>query len=260
MTHATDIPGTWTTVTIAGKEADVYEPAPPPGRSPWALADSRAVLHLHGHGLETLKDNPAFSQALNEHGLRAVCPHGQRSWWTDVVCPEFDPHVSPLQFLRESVVPFIEQRWNVKPPGIGLTGIGMGGQGALQLAYRCPREFPVVAAISPAVDFHNRHGEGLPLDDMFPNREAARQATVVLQLHPLNWPPHQLIVCDPADTVWFEGADRLSMKLSSMGIPFEADFETSAGGHSWEYFDVMAPRVMAFVADRLEKTQRKLPS
>jgi hypothetical protein len=67
-----------------------------------------------------------------------------------------------------------------------------------------------------------------------------------------------LIVCDPADAEWFESAERLTMKLRSIGIPFESDLETSAGGHSWEYFDMMAPRVIGFVADRLEQESRRV--
>lgn len=241
---AEETAGGWCTVTIAGKKADLFEP---PGLS----SPSAAVIHLHGHGLETLKDNPVYTRELSRHGLPVLCPHGQRSWWSDVVCPEFDREISPLRFLREAVVPFVEQRWGVSPPRIGLTGISMGGQGVLQLAYRFPREFPVVAAISPAVDFHNWHGEGLPLDEMFATREEARQATVLLQIHPLNWPRHQLILCDPTDAVWVEGVERLCMKLSSMGIPYEADLQTSAGGHTWDYFNAVAPRVLEFVAGRL---------
>jgi S-formylglutathione hydrolase FrmB len=245
------IAGTWSQVEIAGKLADVYEPRQP-------ADDRRVVLHLHGHGLTTLKDNPAFSNELEKHGLRAICPHGQRSWWLDVVCSEFDDSMTPLQFLRTQVVPYIRQRWGTQPPGIGLTGISMGGQGALQFAYRYPREFPVVAAISPAVDFHNWHGQGLPLDEMFDSAERARQQTATLQLVPLNWPKHQLLVIDPTDDDWFEGAERLASKLYSMGIPFERDFETSRGGHSWDYFNQMAAPVLAFIADRLEQETRRL--
>lgn len=248
-----DIAGTWTQTTIAGKTADVYEPARP-------AEHGRVVLHLHGHGLTTLKDNPAFSTALERHGLRAVCPHGQRSWWTDRVCREFDPETTPLDFLLDRVVPWIAERWGTAPPGIGLTGISMGGQGVLQLAYRRPREFPVVAAISPAVDFHRWHGRGLPLDEMFADAEAARQATVVLQIHPLNWPRHQFVMCDPTDHEWIDGVERLLSKLSSIGIPFEQDLETSRGGHSWDYFDLQAERVIGFVAQGLDEESRRLPT
>ncbi|GAB4149377.1 MAG: hypothetical protein Tsb009_23650 [Planctomycetaceae bacterium] len=246
-----EIAGKWSVVEIDGKQADIYEPREP-------HSEPRAVLHLHGHGLETLKDNPFFSAELEKHGLYAICPHGQRSWWTDVICEEFDSEITPLDFLRNRIVPFMAERWGVTPPGIGLTGISMGGQGILQLAYRFPQEFPVVAAIAPAIDFHQWHGQGLPIDQMFSNREAARQATATLQIHPLNWPRHQWLVCDPTDDVWIEGVERLTMKLSSMGIPYEADLTTSNGGHSWDYFNSVAGRAIQFVAERLEQESRRV--
>jgi pimeloyl-ACP methyl ester carboxylesterase len=247
----TTIAGNWSQVDIAGKKADVYLPQRD-------VEQCRVVLHLHGHGLETLKDNPVFSAELERYGLVAVCPHGQRSWWTDVICREFDPEITPLRFLREQVIPYIAERWKTDPPRIGLMGISMGGQGALQLAYRFPRDFPVVAAIAPAVDFHNWHGQGLPIDEMFPKREDARQQTVTLQLTPLNWPKHQFLSSDPTDAEWFEGVERLTMKLRASGVPFESDLETSSGGHSWDYFNSMAPRVLSFVSDRLEQESRRL--
>jgi S-formylglutathione hydrolase FrmB len=234
----------WQTVEIAGRSADVFEPAE---RSEEAVA----LLYLHGHSERTIRDNPVFTDALERHSLPTVCPQGRRSWWLDIVCEEFDASVTPMDYLRTSVIPWIGERWNVAPSCIGLSGNSMGGQGALQLAYRFAREFPVVAALSPAVDFHNWYGRGLPLDDMFSSAEQARQETATLNLHPLNWPKHQFFVCDPTDADWFEGCERLASKLASMGIPFERDLETIAGGHSWEYFDAQAPAVIGFVAEKL---------
>ena len=73
----------------------------------------------------------------------------------------------------------------------------MGGQGALQLGYRYARQFPIVVAISPKVDFETWWGHDTSLDTLFSDREAARQRTAILQLHPLNYPKHQLLLCDP---------------------------------------------------------------
>jgi len=139
-------------------------------------------------------------------------------------------------------------------------GVSMGGQGALRLAYRFPNQFPVVAALAPAIDFHTWHGRGLPLDEMYVTAEAARQDTATLLLHPLNWPRHQLLMCDPGDGDWFEGTQRLASKLYSTGIPFESDFETRHGGHSWEYFNHVAPRVMQYLVESLEQESRRLPT
>ncbi|HVW01860.1 MAG TPA: hypothetical protein VHB77_16020, partial [Planctomycetaceae bacterium] len=74
-----------------------------------------------------------------------------------------------------------------------------------------------------------------------------------LELHPLNWPRHQLIVCDPLDPEWFEGTERLISKLSSIGIPFDDDLRTSAQGNSKAYTQQIAPRVIDFLAERLER-------
>lgn len=240
--------GQWRSVDLHGKQLDVFEPD---------SACGRAVLHLHGHGLRTLKDNDVFTAELNRHGLICVCPHGQRSWWLDRICREFDPKTTPLQFLIEEVVPWIAREFHVQPPGIGLTGISMGGQGILQLAFRQARRFPVVGAISAAVDFYQLHGLGLPLDEMFSDAEDARQATVILQLHPLAWPRHVFLACDPTDQDWIDGNRRLRMKLSSSGIPSETDFETVHGGHDWSYFEHMAGTVIGFVAERLEEVSRQ---
>jgi len=239
----------WSQIEIAGKSADVFEPTTPNDNG-WCL------IHLHGHGMERMVEKTAFLEQYEKHGLRVICPHGKRSWWLDFVCKEFDAKMTPFVFLRNYVVPFMMERWNVTTSQIGLTGISMGGQGVLHFAYRSPSEFPVVAAISPAVDFHNLYGQGLPIDEMFPDKEAARQATVLLHVNPLNWPKHQLIVCDPADVEWFESSDRMKMKLSSSGIPCEYDLETSAGGHTWDYFSAMAEKVVGFAVDGLQKAKR----
>ncbi|MDB4614472.1 alpha/beta hydrolase-fold protein [bacterium] len=236
---------TWSSIQISGKTADVFVPQQ-------SRETPAAVIHLHGHGLTTLKDNAAFTAELEKHGLHCLCPHGQRSWWLDRVCEEFDPEVAPLDYLMNDVVPWIETNWKIQPPAIALSGISMGGQGALQLAYRHARTFPIVAAISPAIDFNKWYGMGAPLDQMFEDAEDARQATVTLQLHPLNWPRCQMFVCDPTDTDWMEGCERLASKLYSSGIPYEHDFETSNGGHSWDYFEHIAPKVFDFIARSLE--------
>ncbi|GDY08748.1 hypothetical protein LBMAG52_22340 [Planctomycetia bacterium] len=241
----------WKTLEIAGKAADIFEPSRPSD-------PARVVLFLHGHGLQTLAGNAAYSAELERIGLRAICPHGKRSWWLPVVCPEFDAELSPIGHLRSNVLPWIETTWNVKPPALAAFGVSMGGQGALQLAYRHPNEFPVIAALSPVIDIQEWLGQGLPLDEMFADQEAARQQTATLQVQGLNWPRHQFLACDPTDRDALPGVEKLVSKLNSSGVPFERDFTTSHGGHSWEYFNHLAPSVMQFLANGLDAEFRRV--
>ena len=49
--------------------------------------------------------------------------------------------------------------WNLTPPAIALTGVSLGGQGALRLAFKHPRTFYVVAAIASFVTPRRRKTE-----------------------------------------------------------------------------------------------------
>ena len=104
--------GAWSTAKIAGKPADVYDP-PGEGRPRFG------VLHLHGVGLKTLRDRPAFTRLFDELRIACVCPHGQRCWWADRICPEFDPELSPEQ-------PSAPKRAAVLPGALGPRAAGRG--------------------------------------------------------------------------------------------------------------------------------------
>src|SRR5271168_4496569 len=107
--------GIWSSANIADTPADIYDPPGPTG-------PRFGILHLHGVGLETLRDKPALTDLLAVLNLACVCPHGQRSWWGDRVCSEFDARITPERHLLDNVLPFFRQRWELSPRAIGLQG------------------------------------------------------------------------------------------------------------------------------------------
>ncbi len=239
----------WSIENMAGKSVDVYQPL---------VAPRLGILFLHPYGLETLVDRPEFTKPLEQRNLACVCPHAQRSWWTERICAEFDERMSPEQFLLEHIVPFFRARFRIEPPRIGLLGISMGGQGALRLAFRHPKLFPVAAGIASAFDFHELYGQGTALDDMFDSKEHARQATALLQIDPTQYPPHLYFCIDPDDAAWFRGNDRLHEKLAALGVAHTTDLSTRAGGHSSQYFNHMAEPALRFLHDALQQESRRL--
>ncbi|QDT57451.1 Putative esterase [Caulifigura coniformis] len=179
--------------------------------------------------------------------LGAVVPD-VRPWWIDRPDPALGRAESPLAFVAEKLVPSVSRRWP-SPSRPAVLGVGFGGQGALQLAYRFPQLFPIVAAISPAIDFHRLHDSMPQLQEWFETSERARQETVTLRLHPLNWPPHQWFACSRGD--WrFDGCERLASKLASIGLPFTADLETPGGPN---FLAVQLRRAFQFVTARLNE-------
>ena len=247
------IAGTWTRVEIAGHPSDVYEP-------PQASPHGYVVLYLHGVHLGLLAENAIVSGELARHGLRAIVPITRRSWWTDRICEEFDPHISAERYVLDHVLPYVAQRWGAVPPRVALLGTSMGGQGGLRFAFKYPNKFPIVAAISPAIDYQLRFDEEeeetLPL--MYPSAEAARQDTATLHVHPLNWPRNIWFCSDPTDWLWHDSAQKLRMKLSALGIPHEFELEMEAGGHSWDYYNHMSPAAIGFLAERLERERLRI--
>lgn len=245
--------GTWNETLVGGHPCFEFEPTRP---NPHGYV----VLYLHGVHLGRLAEQPAFCEQFERHGLPVVAPVTQRSWWTDRICAEFDAKVTAERHVLDAVLAHLARRGS-RPPQIGLLGTSMGGQGALRLAYKHPDTFPVVAAISPAVDYHERIREGIDetLPAMYRDEEEARQDTATLHIHPLNWPRHQFFCCDPDDP-WWESSERLRMKLYSLGVPHECDLETQAGGHGFAYYGHMAERAVGFLAERLEKERLRLPT
>lgn len=257
-------------------------PLPPPPRAGWFVADlaghpcefhapsdplpGRAAVYLHGVRERWLQELPGLREAIESARLPVVAPRTGRSWWLDRVVPSFDPTTTPERHVLEQVVPEVATRFGVAPPGIALIGAGMGGQGALRLAYRHPNVFPIAAAISPAIDFHTGMRESHlrtdgelydTLHDLYGDAERARQDTAILHIHPLNWPRHQFFACDAADEHWYDGSVRLQSKLAALGIPHLARLEP-LGDPSGAYEDRIAADAIAFVLERLDQESRRL--
>lgn len=245
-------PGTWTTEQVAGHPCHFYQPAR-------LNEHGYVVVYLHGVHLQTLHEQTAYLEQFDRHGLPVVCPMTARSWWTNRICEEFDPQITAEEHLMKNVLPMIEQRFDCRPPRLALFGTSMGGQGALRLAYKYPDTFPVVAGVSPAIDFQRYLAEGdETLCQMYEDAESARQDTAILHIHPLYWPRHQFFCCCPEDYRWWDSADRLRMKLSSLGVPHETDLETSGPGHGFGYYNQMAEPVVSFLQENLDRERLRV--
>jgi pimeloyl-ACP methyl ester carboxylesterase len=239
----------WRQVEIGGKRASVLDFSSGPPQF--------AVIYLHTYNKESLAENEVFSRALRELKIGCVCPSGERCWWADRVCPEFDPALSPERYVVEQVLPFITERWQLAPRAVGLIGVDMGGQGGLRMAFKYPQHFTTVGAIAPSIEYHELYWSGTPIDEMYTSKEQCRQDTAPMHIHPSNFPPHIFFASDPTDP-WHRGSERLHEKLLALGVTHECELTTRAGGHTWPYFNHLAQRALRFVVAGLERESRRL--
>ena len=242
----------WTSHTIAGHTCNVYQPAS-------VSEHNNSVIYLHDVDLESLHGKKRFLKLFEKFGLTVFAPQCGPTWWSDRVNAAFDPRLSPEEYLLEHIMPFVHEFNGAKPKQVALLGVCMGGQGALRFAYKFPDIFPVVAALSPAIDYHLRIDEGDEiLMEMYGDRESARQESALLHIHPLNWPRHQFFCCDPKDPRWFDSVDRLRMKLWSLGVMHTCDLETSSGRHGFKYYNRMAEKAVTFLHHGLEQERLRI--
>jgi len=232
----------WSRIEIGGKPADVFEPTDGP-------ALRLSLLWLHSQDEASPANNAALTARLNSRRLPCVAPFTGRSWWVDRIGSEFDATLTAERHVIANVLPWMKERW----AGIGVAGIEMGGQGAVRLALKHPKLFPVAAGLGSALDFHELHGRGTPLDAMYDSRERARQDTATLYMHATDWPPHLWFACDPEDP-WYRGNDRLHEKLSAYGVPHTADLESSGS----DYFEAMLEPMLDFIVTGLQRESRRL--
>lgn len=221
------------------------------------------VVYLHDAVGEIEPALAALAPALATHGLAAVAPLREGCWWTDA-CASGESESAEHRLL-EATVPLLRERFGDAAP-IALFGVGSGGHGALRLAYKRAREFPVSAAWRPAIDCHQLIERRLPppagmtadavrsLAARYRDAEQCRQDSAVLHIHPLGWPRHQWFGCPPGDP-WWEGCDRLRMKLTSLGVPHAAEIDTPANAND----PAVTDRVVAWIADRLAEEARRVP-
>lgn len=222
------------------------------------------LLFLHDAVGEVAAQLAPLVEPLEQHGLRAVAPTRRGCWWTDRLAPD-ESGPSAEGHVRDETVPLLRQRWGAEAP-IALLGVGAGGHGVLRLAYKRAREFPIAAAWRPTIDGHQLIDGRMPLPAGMPRKavrslaaryrdaEQCRQDSAVLHIHPLGWPRHQWFGCPPRDP-WWEGCDRLRMKLTSLGVPHECEIDTPINAND----PAVTDRVVAWLADRLAQEARRVP-
>src|SRR5438477_6041423 len=215
------------------------------------------LYYLHGLG----DNEQSFSRSggwtliedLREHGkigdFLIVAPEGGASFYINSA----DGEQRYSDFFLRAFMPYIEKKYRVQPgrQARAITGISMGGFGALRFAFAYPELFSAVSAQSPALIVDSPE----ELNQLGRSRPEAAEALAPLIGDPINishWKandPFTLLKknknalkttaiyfnCGQSDDFGFEtGAAALDKQLTSLGIAHE--YHPYSGGHSMTYF------------------------
>ena len=196
------------------------------------------VYLLHGAG-GCYKDWPRITSLpalATEHGLIIVCPDGQDSWY-------FDSPIDPTMQFETYITTELRQavdgtfRTRTDRHGRAITGLSMGGHGALWLAFRHPEIYGACGSMSGGVDF-----TGWPRSWRLPDRlgpyegnEAVWHSHTVVSLVPTLVNGRQQIIIDDGDADFFYDVNiALHEALMVHGIAHK--FDILPGAHTWDYW------------------------
>lgn len=208
------------------------------------LPDARyPVLYLL-HGAYGDYSNWAHKADLDAIASRyrviIVCPDGQDSWYFD---SPVDPKMQFETYISKELVAYIDSHYRTQANRYmrAITGLSMGGHGALYLAWRHPDVFWSCGCMSGGVDitkypdkWHIKDRLGEQADNQQRWHDNAVTNMVGLLKDSKLEPAQNIIIDDGLDDIFIKDNIELHDKLVAAGI--DHDFTVRPGRHTWDYW------------------------
>lgn len=179
-----------------------------------------------------------------------VCPDGRDSWYWD---SKSDPKMQMESFFVEELIPAIDKQFPTKAERDqrAITGLSMGGQGAMFLAIRHPELFSAAGSLSGGLDIRP-----------FPDSWKMKKAIGSIKDNPQEWESRTIynlvdslepgtldIIFDCGSEDFFHQVNlNLHEKLLKKGIPH--DYISRPGKHNWPYWRNSLPYQMMFFKNK----------
>ncbi len=218
----------------------------------YSLKQTYPVVYLlHGAGgncTDWIKTVPNIVQYADLYHLLIVCPDGNTtSWYFD---SPVDSSFKYETYVSGELIKWIDEHYKTinNPDGRAITGLSMGGHGALYLAFRHQDVFGAAGSMSGGVDlrpFPDNWDISKRLGNYAEYPERWEQNSVINLTHLLTPGSLALIIdCGIAD-FFYPINQKLHEKLLLMNIPH--DFISRPGEHSWSYWDNALQYQMLFM-------------
>ena len=214
------------------------------------------IYLLHGAGGDF--DNwyrrvPKLQNLANEFNCIVVCPDGGKtSWYLD---SPIDPEMRYESYITHLLIPEVDRIYPTlnAPNTRAITGLSMGGHGALYLALRHPELFSFAGSMSGGVDlrpFDNNWGlpDILGNAKAFPHHWEAHSVVVLAE----NIQTDQEFIIDCGLDDFFLDVNRsLNSVMDDKGISHE--YSERPGIHDWKYWRVSVAEHFLFFSTHFKK-------
>jgi len=177
-----------------------------------------------------------FEIAVDLYQIIIVCPDGNNSWYWD---SPVDSAFKYETYVSKELVDWIDNKYKTikDRKGRAITGLSMGGHGALYLALKHQDVFGAAGSMSGGVDirpFPNNWDMALRLGKYSEHPDNWEKNTVINMLHLLKPNSLSLLIDCGTEDFFYKVNENLHQQLLYRNISH--DYITRPGAHNWNYW------------------------
>lgn len=198
------------------------------------------IYLLHGYGGEAkswITIKPELPRIADEKGIIFVCPDGKNSWYWD---SPLNPAYRYETFVSSELVEYTDRHYRTvaSRQGRAITGLSMGGHGALWNAFRHKDVFGAAGSTSGGVDirpFPQNWEMSRQLGEFAANKKRWDEHTVINQIDKIQ-NGDLAIIFDCGESDFFLEVNK-DLHKRLLGRSIDHDFITRPGVHNSAYWN-----------------------
>lgn len=214
------------------------------------------VYLLHGYGgkySSWVTRKTDLDALATDYGVIFVCPDGENSWYWD---SPINKNSQFETYVINELIPYIDNTFRTIPDKYfrAITGLSMGGHGALWLAIRHPELFGAAGSMSGGVNilpFPEKWEMKKSLGDYASNPKTWETHTVINLVSSMKKDQFKIIFDCGIDDMFYKVNVDLHNALVKAGIPH--DFISRPGNHNWDYWCNSLDYQMLFFSKAFEE-------
>ena len=198
------------------------------------------VYLLHGFSdnySKWVKAVPSIKMLATKHQFILVCPDGgYSSWYFD---SPIDSTYQYESYITKDLLPYVDKHYATIPDrdARAITGLSMGGHGALYLAIRNKDLFSQAGSMSGGVDLRSstkKFDIAKRIGDFDHNQDEWNNRSVINMVDVLKNKDLNLIIDCGVSDFFYQINTALHRRLVSLNI--DHDFIERPGSHNWNYW------------------------
>ena len=210
--------------------------------------DYPVVYLLHGYGgnhKSWIQVYPELPELASFYDFIVVCPNGSNSWYLDAPADSTSRYET---FISSELIEYIDSAYSTiaLPQGRAITGLSMGGHGAMYNAIKHQDVFGACGATSGGVDitpFPGNWGLKNLLGDYSTNKDIWEENSVIFLINKIQ--PTLAIAFDCGDSDFFHNVnEKLHSEMQYHNIKHE--YTVRPGAHNGDYWNRSIPHHLEF--------------